>query len=240
MASPVFVIVHGTYGGGWEWRDVANRLRTKGAEVFTPTLTGLGERKHLFTVDTDLDTHIADVTGVIETENLEGVILVGQSYGGVVVTGVADRMPERLAQLVYIDGLVPLGGESVADLVPPAAAPFIWDNVDEAANRLRLPFTPEVLAEAPEAERAYAARSSDHPLKSWTQPIVLNDAARSVPTTYIRCVSDDPISKLIEGSAARARERGWRYVEFQGPHDAHYFMPAELTEALASVTMSGR
>ena len=154
-----------------------------------------------------------------------------------VVTGVADRMPQLVAQLVYIDGLVPVSGESVADLVPPAAAPFIWDGADEPGNRLRLPFTPEALAEAPDEEKAYAARCSDQPLKSWTQTIVLGGAAASVPTTYVRCVSDDPVSKLVEGSATRARERGWKYVEFQGPHDAHWFMPVELTEALAAATL---
>lgn len=237
MAAPVFVIVHGTFGGGWEWRGVAGLLRERGAEVFTPTLTGLGERKHLLTLDTDLETHIADVIGVIEAEQLNGVILCGQSYGGMVVTGVADRMPERVEKLVYIDGLVPNDGEAVSDLVPGSAAPIIWRGADEARNLVRLPFTPEVLADAPDEEKAYAARSSGHPLKSWTQPIVLTGAARSVPTAYIRCVSDDPVSKLVEGSAARARERGWKYVEFQGPHDAHYFVPRELTETLAAVTL---
>jgi pimeloyl-ACP methyl ester carboxylesterase len=238
VAAPVFVIVHGTFGGGWEWREVAGLLRARGAEVFTPTLTGLGERKHLMTPDTDLETHIADVIGVIESEQLSGVILSGQSYGGMVVTGVADAIPERLAQLVYIDGLVPNNGEAVSDLVPRSAAPIIWSGADEAHNLLPLPFTPEALASAPEEERAYAARSSGHPLKSWTQPIVLKGAGRSVPTAFIRCVSDDdPVSKLVEGSAARARERGWTYVELAGPHDAHYFVPRELAEKLAAVTL---
>lgn len=238
MGAPVFVIVHGTFGGAWEWREVAGLLRARGAEVFTPTLTGLGERKHLLSPDTDLNTHISDVIGVIEAEQLSEVILCGQSYGGMVVTGVADAMPDRLAQLVYIDGLVPNNGEAVSDLVPQSAAPFFWSGADEAHNLVRLPFTSEALASAPEAERAYAARCSDHPLKSWTQPIVLKGAGRSVPTTYIRCVSDDPVSKLIEGSAARARERRWTYVEFAGPHDAHYFLPTELTETLAALTLT--
>jgi len=237
VAAPVFVIVHGTYGGGWEWREVAGLLRTRGADVYTPTLTGLGERAHLLAPTTDLDTHIADVVGVIQSEQLSEVILCGQSYGGMVVTGVADRIPDKLAQVVYIDGLVPNNGEAVSDLVSPSDAPFIWSGADEAHNRLCLPFTPENMAGAPEEERAYAARCSDHPLRSWTQPIVLNAAGQSVPNTYIRCVADDPVSRLIERSAARARERGWNYVEFHGPHDAHYFMPAELTATLASMTL---
>lgn len=240
MAAPVFVIVHGTYGGGWEWREAANLLRGRGAEVFTPTLTGLGERAHLLTQTTDLDTHIADVVGVIRSEQLSEVILCGQSYGGMVVTGVADSISERLAQLVYIDGLVPINGEAVSDLVPPSAAAFLWSAADQAHNRLRLPFTPENMASAPKEEQAYAARSSDHPLKSWTQPIVLNGTGRSVPTTYIRCTAEDAVSKLLEGSAARARERGWTYVEFAGPHDAHYFMAKELADTLASVAMTRR
>lgn len=237
MAAPVFVIVHGIFGGGWEWRAVADALRARGAAVFTPTLTGLGERKHLLTAGTDLGTHIADVTGVLEAEDLHDTILVGQSYGGMVITGVADRIPERLAQLVYIDGLLPISGEAVSDLVSPSAASFLWHDVDEVHNRLRLPFSPDDMTGAPEEEKAYAARSSDQPLKSLTQPIVLNGKGGSVPATYIRCVSSDPTSKLIEGSAARARERGWTYIELHGPHDAHWFAPAELTEALAAATL---
>lgn len=111
-----FVLVHGATAGGWVWRPVPSLLRAEGHEVYTPTLTGLGERAHLLSPEVDLGTHIQDVVNVLEFERLSQVILVGHSYGGVVVTAVAERIPERLAQLVYIDALVPADGESVADL----------------------------------------------------------------------------------------------------------------------------
>src|SRR4051794_40381551 len=96
-AMATFVIVHGAWGGGWGWREVATALRAAGHEVFTPTLTGLGERAHLARPETDLTTHVRDVVGVLECEDLRDVLLVGHSYGGMVITGAADRAPDRLA-----------------------------------------------------------------------------------------------------------------------------------------------
>ena len=102
-----FVIVHGSFGGGWEWREVASLLRARGHDVFTPSLTGFAERVHLATPQTGLATHIQDILNLLRYEDLHRVILACQSYGGMVVTAVADRMPERLAHLVYLNALVP-------------------------------------------------------------------------------------------------------------------------------------
>ncbi len=112
-----FVIVHGAWGGGWEWTPVAGLLRQRGHDVFTPTLTGLGERTHLGR-DIGLADHIADVMAVLEFEALRDVVLCGHSYGGMVVTGVADRVADCIRQLVYLDALVPTHGQAVLDLVP--------------------------------------------------------------------------------------------------------------------------
>ena len=102
-----FLIVHGAWSGAHAWRWVRPLLRAAGHDVVTPTLTGLGERVHLATPETDLDTHVEDVVEVLYYEDLTDVVLVGHSYGGMVVTGVADRVPERLAHLVYLDADVP-------------------------------------------------------------------------------------------------------------------------------------
>ena len=102
-----FLLIHGAWHGGWCWRDVASRLRKAGHEVHAPSLTGLGERKHLAGGRIDLDTHIQDVVGLIEMEDLRDVVLVGHSYGGMVITGAADRMPASIARLVYLDAFVP-------------------------------------------------------------------------------------------------------------------------------------
>ena len=107
-----FVLVHGAWVGGWAWKHVAPLLRERGNDVFTPTLTGVGERVHLATPEVNLDTHITDIVNVIYYEDLEAVVLVGWSYSGMVVSGVLDRIPERLARVVYLDAEVPRDGES--------------------------------------------------------------------------------------------------------------------------------
>src|SRR5258708_19145266 len=118
-----FVLVHGTWGGGWQWRPVAERLRARGHRVFTPTLTGLGERAHLVSRDTGLDTHVADIVNVIAWEDLTRVALVGTSYGGLVISGVADPMPERIASLIYLHAALPRHRQIMLDPVPPEPHP---------------------------------------------------------------------------------------------------------------------
>jgi pimeloyl-ACP methyl ester carboxylesterase len=111
----VFVLVHGAWHGGWCYQRVARHLRAKGHDVFTPTLTGLGERSHLLTDTIELDTHIQDILNVIRWEDLDDFVLCGHSYGGMVVTGVADAIPAKLSSLVYLDAYVPRDGESIWD-----------------------------------------------------------------------------------------------------------------------------
>ena len=112
----IFVLVHGTTAGGWVWKDIAQPLRDAGHDVYTPTLTGLGERVHLATREVGLDTHITDIVNVLRFEELRDVVLVGHSYAGMVITGVADREPARIRELVYFDALVPEDGESAVDV----------------------------------------------------------------------------------------------------------------------------
>src|SRR5437762_3223128 len=114
-----FVLVHGAFAAGWNWQPIVPELEAAGHRVYWQSLTGLGERVHLAGPDVDLDTHIEDVVNLLRFEELEQVILVGHSYGGMVIRGVADRMPEQLAHLVYFDAFVPEDGQSVFDLVPP-------------------------------------------------------------------------------------------------------------------------
>src|SRR5512145_2598725 len=115
-----FLICHGAWSAGWAWKKVRPLLRAAGHEVFTPTYTGLGERAHLASRAITLDTHIADVLGVIDCEDLRDIVLVGHSYGGMVATGVADRAADRIARLVYLDAFVPGHGQSRFDLLPAA------------------------------------------------------------------------------------------------------------------------
>ena len=114
-----FVLVHGAWHGGWCWVRVAESLTSAGHKVLTPTLTGLGDRAHLGDRDTNLDTHITDVISAIEAEELNEVVLCGHSYGGIVITGAADLIFEKLSSIVFLDAFIPRHGQSMQDLLPP-------------------------------------------------------------------------------------------------------------------------
>lgn len=120
--AKTYVLVHGAYGGGWIWCDVADGLRRQGHRVWTPTQTGLGERAHLMSRQITVDTHIDDVASVIETDELRDIILVGHSYGGMAVTGVADRMTDRIRHVVYLDALIPENGDTAFTVLPAGLA----------------------------------------------------------------------------------------------------------------------
>ena len=113
-----YVLVHGAWGGSWCWAHVAEELRAEGHDVRTPTLTGMADRSHLLKPDVDLSTHIADVAQLIEWEDLKDVVLVGHSYGGMVLAGVCGQIPERIAHAVHIDAFVPDPGQSCIDILP--------------------------------------------------------------------------------------------------------------------------
>ena len=162
-----FLLVHGGWAGGWHWREVASLLRAAGHEVFTPTLTGLGERVHLASPDVGLDTHIQDILMVLEYEELRDVILIGYSYSGMVITGVAERAADRLAHLVYLDAYVPRDGESLLDMLGPDAAAFIEQAAQAYGDGWRIPHDP------PDAPRR-----TPHPLKTGQQPVSRHEPGR--------------------------------------------------------------
>lgn len=192
MAS--YVLVHGGGHGGWCWQRVARLLRAEGHEVHTPTLTGLGERGHLLTPDVGLATHIADVSNLLTHEDLREVILVGHSYGGVVIAGVAGRVPDRIGQLVYLDAAVIEDGESLAGNTPAlmdlhAAQSRVIDGVDlvlwpeDAASRA-------IYGIEDDADWAWMLpRLRPHPWRTMTDRLQVADpgAAAKIPKTMINC-----------------------------------------------------
>jgi pimeloyl-ACP methyl ester carboxylesterase len=217
------VLVHGGWGGGWEWREVERLLRLKGRDVSRVTLTGLGERAHLISPSVNLDTHVEDVIRHLELEDLDDVVLVGHSYGGMVVTGVADRVPERIAQLVYVDAFVPRDGESLFDLLPEG---FV-DGLRSSAVDGRVPPP----GGDPGYPPWYLERVAEHPLAAFEQPLRLEGRGNDIPSTYIRCTeSDVPLESFI----ARARVAGWTMRELATCHDAQVFDPAGLVGLLVA------
>jgi pimeloyl-ACP methyl ester carboxylesterase len=224
------VIVHGAFGGGWEWTPVANLLRALGHEVFTPTLTGVGEREHLGP-EVGLSTNVDDVVALLDFEDLHNVVLCGASYGGMAVTAAADRSADRIAMLVYIDALVPRDGQSGLDLLPESFGNLVRSASDEFGHGwVQVPpaiLPPEGLI-AEEARVHYVARLRPQPVATFTEPAQIGGAVGDLPHAFVRCTASaiDMGGDPIEQFAALARDAGWPYRELAAPHDPHLFEPS--------------
>lgn len=222
------LIVHGAWGGAWQFSRIEPFLRAAGYDVRRVTLTGLGERAHLATANIGLETHIEDVLNVIRFENLHDVILLGHSYGGVVITGVADRMPERFSKLIYLDAILPDNGESAADAIGPAAQKLL-----AAAEHGFIP------AWWVKPGKPYPI-DVPQPAKTFTDRLVLTrpDAA-SIPSTYILTIEEGKTAADDEffAFAQRAENRGWPVINMTGDHNPHWRQPektaAVIVESLA-------
>jgi pimeloyl-ACP methyl ester carboxylesterase len=234
-----FVIVHGAWSGPHAWRWVRPLLRGSGHEVVTPSLTGLGERAHLATPATDLDTHITDVTAVLHYEDLRDVVLVGHSYGGMVITGVANRAPERIGHLVYLDADVPREGESELDLVPAEERA----GYEEAARtrgegwKVPPPF-PDPLPPGLPPEVVWAvSRMVPQPLATFTQPLHLVRGQPDLRRTFVLC-TEGKEAEVEPPYVARVRaDPSWRVVELAAGHTAHVTAPEKLSATLMDVAI---
>ena len=226
----VFVLVHGGWGGGWEWAEVSRRLAVGGHEVYRPTLTGCGERSHLISASVDLDTHIEDVLGLLWYEDLRDVILVGQSAGGSVATGVADRAPERVRRIVYVEGFALGDGEAMVDALP---AEFVAALRESAIDgyRLPLPFSPAELEIEGSVGRWYVERLGFHPLGAFEQPLRLTGAVDRLARSYVRCSRNVELEHYFTRFVERAHDEGWDYRVVDAPHDAQIAEPQAVLDA---------
>ena len=227
-----FLLVHGAWHGGWCWRPVAERLRKAGHEVFAPSLTGLGERRHLHNRNIDLEVHIEDVVQLIEMEDLNDIVLVGHSYGGMVVTGVADRLAPRIARLVYLDAFVPENGKCLLDYTVPERAARMRHEGERTGF-----VTPPPMGlwglKAPEHLDFVGPREVRHPYATMSQPIRLENFAEwaQIPKTFVYC--SDPATGSFDQFAARYREApNWRFRELKTGHAAMMLVPDEVTQIL--------
>ena len=222
-----FVLVHGSWAGSVVWRELAPRLRKAGHEVYAPTLTGIGARKHLLNREIDLGTHIQDVIGVIEEEDLSDIVLVGHSYGGMVITGVADRVPEKVATLVYLDAFVPENGQSCLSLLPPgvrlATVPgedWLVAPIPSAGFGLK---RPEVIA-------LWESKSAPHPLATLTQPVQLTGGIGRVrQKMYILGTEPARFARFYDKAKS---DRGWTVHALPCTTFMQLEMPDELTTIL--------
>lgn len=229
-----FVLVHGSYDGGWIWQRVTSLLRAAGSEVYTPTLTGLSDRSHLLDCKVNLMTHITDIVNLLFYEDLSNVILVGNSYAGMVITGVAATTPERLKLIIYLDAYLPEDGQSESDLWPAEMREAIQSD-KAAAKGLRQPPPPAVFEiTQPELADWVEARSTPQPLATYTQPVPASTArSRAIPRAYIHCTGGPTSSSpLFAPFAAKARSAGWPVRELETGHVPMLTAPHELTDLL--------
>jgi len=235
-----YVLVHGAWHGGWCYRETARALRDAGHDVFTPTHTGLGERAHQGGENVTLETHIRDVCGCIEAEELSEVILCGHSYGGMVITGVADRMAKQIKTLVYLDAFLPEHGQSLNSLLPLALSPeaaevflgaFYGSALEGHCGRTA-PIPAEVFGVKPENRAWVDRRCIPQPLATFEMPILLSGAGAAVKQRlYILADAWDPspfryFAARVEGTP------GWRVIKMPSGHDVMVDMPLELAVEL--------
>jgi pimeloyl-ACP methyl ester carboxylesterase len=226
------VLVHGAWHGGWCWRFVRALLRRAGHDVFAPSLTGLGERKHLARPDIDLETHIEDVVALLEMEDLEEVVLVGHSYGGMVITGAADRAHRRIKRLVYLDAFVPENGKCTLDYVVPERAARMREEGEKVGSVTPPPVSLWGLTK-PEHIDFVKPREVRHPYRTMSQKIkLLNQPALSqLQKTFIYCSS--PATGSFDQFAAKYRnDPSWKFFELKTGHDAMILMPEQIAELL--------
>ena len=228
-----FVLVHGAWHGGWCYKRVAQLLRKAGHEVYTPTLTGLGERAHLMSRAVNLDTHIQDIVNVIRWEELSDVVLCGHSYGGMVVTGVADQIPDKLKALVYLDAFVPSNGGALMDFVEPAMQAGLRDDARQNGDGyLVTPITAEFF-QVNAKDAAWVDRMCvKHPLACFEQKIALTGAFATVRRkSYVFAASweSSPFATFAEHLK---EEPDWRVVSLPSGHDLMLDLPRETAETL--------
>jgi pimeloyl-ACP methyl ester carboxylesterase len=245
LRMATYVLVGGGWLGGWCWQRVARRLREEGHDVYPVTLTGLGERVHLASPQVDLETHITDVVNLIEFEDLHDVVLLGHSYAGLVVTGAADRIPERISQLVYLDtGPIP-NGTALIETFPTEVRSHIERRVDELGGGWRFPVPPrEELATFGNLEglddarlELLRSRAVDQPFGTFTQPLRLENPAReALPKVGILCsFSLEEVRAIIDSGNPVFRELAsptWRFVELPTGHYPMFSRPEDLASEL--------
>jgi pimeloyl-ACP methyl ester carboxylesterase len=226
-----YVLVHGAWHGSWCWKRVRKMLQGEGHDVFTPTLTGVGERSHLASPQVSLDTHIADVVNLMRWEELTDVVLCGHSYGGCVITGVADRVPERLKSLVYLDAFILQDGQALHDALPPEVAAAQVRGARETGDGWRVPPISAEFFRVNVEDRAWVDRQcTPQPLATFQQRLRLERQFTAEKCTHILATGYEhsPFPPFHE----IAKRKGWKTLTVDCGHDVMLDEPAELVSML--------
>jgi pimeloyl-ACP methyl ester carboxylesterase len=231
-SAKIFLVCHGAWSAGWAWNKMHPLMQAAGHRLVTPTYTGLGERAHLANPSIDLETHITDVLNVIRYEDLHDIVLLGHSYGGMVATGVADRVRDRIRQLIYLDAFVPRDGQSLLDLNEPARQ-SMRDRV-KSGDGWRVPPNPTPPDTSPADLAWLSERRVDMPIKCFEQGLKLGDEPK-MPRSYIYATRIAP-ADTFGPFAKRARsEPGWGYHEIDASHSPNVTAPEALMGVLDKI-----
>jgi pimeloyl-ACP methyl ester carboxylesterase len=225
-----FVLVHGAWHGGWCWSRLVPLLEAGQHRVLPVTLTGLGDRAHLASPVVDLDTHVTDVASILEMEDLNDVVLVGHSYGGMVITGAAERAWKRVRRLVYLDALVPAHGQSAFDLNSAQFRERLEKEAKEKGDGYKIAPIVDILGIQDANDLEWArARLRPHPIGTFRQPVDASTFAAKIPSTFVLC------KRFGFGETAeRCRRKGWPVFEIDCGHDAMIIKPQDLCELLVT------
>lgn len=235
-SSPAFVLVHGAWHGSWCWQRVAELLRRSGYRVFTPTLTGLADRSHLFDPSIGLKTHVDDVANLIRWEDLNDVVLCGHSYGGMVISGVAQELESRIRAVVYVDAFVAEPNKSLMDMF----APVVRDRIEKLVGTAKqiAPTPAKVLMVNPRDEAWVDAKCTPQPYKTFTDTLAATDAvARIKIKHFIRAAKYNSDSFRMQ-AAKLVQQGGWKFSDLPHGHDLMVDAPEELSALLVDAASS--
>jgi len=229
-----FVLAHGAWSAAWAWRRMRPLMRESGHDFFAPTYTGLGEKEHLAHAGLNLETHIADVLGVIEAEELSDVVLLGHSYGGMVATGVADRARDRVSTLIYLDAFAPRDGQSVFDLLPEAARQRMEEGAERDGEGWQITPNPSPPDTAEEDLAWINRHRRKMPIGCFRQKLSIG-AEPSCPRHYIYALRKSPGDPFGQFAERARSEPGWTLYERDFSHSPNVTAPAMLMETLDAI-----
>ena len=234
--KPHFLLIHGAWHGGWVWNEISEILRYQRYSVSTPTLTGLGEKKHLLSSKITIETFIEDVVNHIIFENLNNIILVGHSFAGSVISGVADRLKDRIQKLIYFDAMILIDGQKPFDITPKEIVEQRIELAKKFGNNISIP------APSADAFGVFDIKKSllleekltPHPLSAFQSKLVLkNEVGNGIPLSYIFCTK--PVYKSLESSREVVRKMKWPIFELNAGHDAMLTHPKETLNLLMKI-----
>ena len=228
-----FLVCHGAWSAGWAWKKMHPLMAARGHRLLTPTYTGLGERAHLANPSIDLEIHIQDVLNVIKYEDLRDIVLVGHSYGGMVATGVADRVRDRISQLIYIDAFVPDDGQSLLDLNEPARSHM--EELAKSGDGWRVPPNPTPPDTPPADQEWLTERRVDMPIKCFEMPLKLQGGKLTLPRGYIYATRITPADTFGSFAKRAKSEKGWNYYEIDASHSPNITAPETLMKLLEKI-----